>query len=81
MFLFLVHLQTGAEVHEIIGAADTTNHAIPAAEELSQSLTRFARCGVLLFDRVRYTVASEFLLALRRHTMAVAACFPPARRE
>jgi hypothetical protein len=66
MSLFLVHRETGAELCEIIGAADATNHAIPTAEELSQSLTRFAKCGLLSFDGRRYVIAPEFLPSIEK---------------
>ena len=66
MSLFLVHRETGAELYEIISAADATNHAIPTAQELSQALTRFATCGLVAFDGRRYLITSEFLPGIRK---------------
>ena len=66
MSLFLTQRDGGAELHEIIGAADAINHAIPTAKELSRSLSRFSGCGLLSFDGSRYRIASEFLPGIQK---------------
>jgi len=66
MSLFLAHAETGAALHEIIAAADATNHAIPTAVELSRTLTSFAKCGLISFDGNRYRITSDFLPGIKK---------------
>ena len=66
MSLFLAQGESGAELDMLIATADATNHAIPAAKELSTTFTKLARCGVLSVDQGRYTIAPEFLPGIRK---------------
>jgi hypothetical protein len=59
MALFLTQGETGARLHELIGAADATNHAIPTSRELSSALTKFIRCGLVTVARDRYILSSR----------------------
>ena len=66
MSLYLAQGEDGAELHQIIGAADATNHAVPTSQELSQSFTRFASCGLMVIAGDRYAIPSEFLSAIKK---------------
>jgi hypothetical protein len=65
MALFLAQGVTGATLYELIGAADVTNHAIPTSEELSLSLTKFARCGLVTVAGGRYLISPSHLPAIQ----------------
>ncbi len=51
-------------MHEIIAAADATNHAIPTKEEMSQALTKFVQCRLICEEKGHYTIASEYLASI-----------------
>jgi hypothetical protein len=64
--VFLAHSEAGAQLHDIIAAADATNHAIPTPDELSGAFTRLARCGLLTVGQDRFLIASQYLPAIKR---------------
>ena len=64
MALYLVSRDQGANLYEIIAAADATNHAIPTAGELSSALTKFAQCGLIWQHEGRYSIVGDYLSAI-----------------
>ena len=66
MALYLSGEDQGAELYEIIAAADATNHAIPTAQEMSLALTKFMRCGLAQERERRYLIASDHLSAIKK---------------
>jgi len=66
MALYLAQSPEGARLHEIIAAADVTNHAIPTTQELSTSLTKFVQCGLLTTVGERYVIAPAYLPAIEK---------------
>jgi hypothetical protein len=66
MSLFLVSGENGAKLHEVISAADATNHAIPTRCELSQAFSKFAQCELVRVIEDRYVIASIYLAEIRK---------------
>jgi hypothetical protein len=66
MALFLATPEKGALLHELIGAADATNHAIPTVQELSLALTKFVQCGLVTVTGDRYAISPEHNAAVRK---------------
>jgi len=61
MSVYLTHGEEGASLDEMLGAADAMNHAIPTTNELSGSLTRLAKCGVVTQVDNRIRIAENYL--------------------
>jgi hypothetical protein len=61
MAVLLAQGEAGAQLHELIAAADATNHAIPTSRELSSALTNFIRCGLVAVSRDRYHLSPQYL--------------------
>jgi hypothetical protein len=61
----LVSRPEGAELSEIIAAADAINHAIPTAGELSKAFTSLVSYGILVRERGCHTVSETYLPAIR----------------
>lgn len=70
-------MQGGTDVSlpDLIAAADVMNHAIPTSGELSRSLTRFARCGLIKVDGKRYRILPEHLPSIRKALTAKGGLF------
>jgi hypothetical protein len=66
MALLLAQGETGARLHELIAAADATNHAIPTSRELSSALTKFIRCRLITVARDRYRLSSQHLPGVQK---------------
>jgi len=66
MALYLAGKDQGAQLYEIIAAADATNHAIPTTREMSRALTKFVQCGVVLEGEGRYSIVSDYLPAIKK---------------
>jgi len=58
--------ETGAQLHTLIAAADATNHAIPAPRELSSSLTKFIRCGLITVAEERFLLSPQYLPGVQK---------------
>jgi len=66
MAIYLASRDQGAELYEIIAAADATNHAIPTAGELSSALTKFAKSGLIRQHEGKYSIAGDYLSSIQK---------------
>ncbi len=66
MALLLAQGEREAQLHELVAAADATNHAIPTARELSMALTKFIRCGLVTVERDCFRVSPQHLPGLQK---------------
>ncbi|RPI76579.1 MAG: hypothetical protein EHM45_12530 [Desulfobacteraceae bacterium] len=66
MALFLVGVERSAHLHEVLGAADATNHAIPTTRELAQAFTKFAQCGLITVTDNQYAICPEHVSAIKK---------------
>lgn len=66
MSLYLSGKDQGAELFEIIAAADATNHAIPTTGEMSCALTKFMRCGLIQEHEDRYSIVPDYLPSIKK---------------
>jgi hypothetical protein len=64
MALYLAGKGQGAELYEIIAAADATNHAIPTTREMSRALNKFVQCGLVCEQDGRYWIADDYMAAI-----------------
>lgn len=65
MAIYLSGRDQGAELYEIIAAADATNHAIPTAREMSLSLTKLIRCSLIQVQEDRYSIVTDYLSSIK----------------
>ena len=75
MALSIASAEADAGLHELIGAADATNHAIPTTRELSRALTKFLQCGLVTVTADRYAVATEHAAAVTKAYMGKGGLF------
>jgi len=66
MALMLAGGDRSARLHEVIGAADATNHAIPTTQELSRALTKFVQYGVATVTGDLYSITPECLPDIKK---------------
>lgn len=62
MSVYLTQGEDGASLHDVVGAADAMNHAIPTCGELSRALTRLASCGVLTERDDQFHIVHQYLI-------------------
>jgi hypothetical protein len=65
MAVYLAANDQAAGLHKILIMADCINHAIPTKYEMSQSLTKFLQHSVVKQVDAKYTIASEYLPAIK----------------
>ena len=66
MAIYLSGKDQGAELYEIIAAAEAINHSIPTAREISFAFTKFLRCGIVQENEGKYSIVSDYLSALKK---------------
>ena len=66
MSIYLTQGNEGAQLHDIIAAADGTNHAIPTTQELCKSLTKFVQGELVTLINNRYIISTNFIPSIRK---------------
>ena len=66
MALLLAGGDKSARLHEVMGAADATNHAIPTTQELSHALTKFVQYGVVTVAEDLYSITPEYFFVVKK---------------
>jgi hypothetical protein len=65
MALHFAQTKSGAQLKDVIAAADLFNHSIPSAEEFTDVLTKFMQCGLVAIKGNRILLLPRYSRKIR----------------
>jgi hypothetical protein len=78
MALHLAQTKSGAQLKDVIAAADLFNHSIPSAEEFADVITKFMQCGLVAIKRNRLLLLPLYSHKIREAYLARGGLFMTA---
>ncbi len=80
MSVYLAANDGNAELCEVLGAADVTNHAIPSVDELTSAFTKLKQHGIIELKKNNFIIEKKFLESLKKSYNSKGGLFETANK-